>query len=246
LSTLQLAQDIYDYSHDGAVLHQEADEALELASMSRDQIEREKESMDSIKSAWFAEEDRHRQIRREEEVQIETLRQQRTSLQTEVAMERVAAEDAWRQAEHRAQDLMSKARADAEKTVQRARLAATKWGPAEGSWSSLGSGQRRSERGDEEVSARREGGDRHGSVREGDHEEGLSSFRRQETMRSPSSASYDARPSPLYSHYYHIWTYNPRFYSPLLGCSSLPSHPVEGDVVELCRAAPPGGPDHRG
>ena len=48
-TTLQLARDVYEYSHQGAALHREADEALQLATSCREQMERERESMDTIK-----------------------------------------------------------------------------------------------------------------------------------------------------------------------------------------------------
>lgn len=48
-TTLQLARDVYEYSHQGATLHREADEALQLVTSCREQMERERESMDTIK-----------------------------------------------------------------------------------------------------------------------------------------------------------------------------------------------------
>ena len=87
--------------------------------------------MDSMHAKWVAEEQEHRELIAAEEQEIERLQTERTHLQTTVAMERVAAEESWRAVEEEVRSMRATARADADATVQRAKLAAMKWNAPE-------------------------------------------------------------------------------------------------------------------
>jgi len=100
-------------------------EELERITAERQKLFNEHTEMDKMRGEWMYEEDKHRINLLEYEVRLQAAEDERAHILTEVAMERVAAEQGWQKSEEAAKALIRKAKLEAGSTIRRATETAT-------------------------------------------------------------------------------------------------------------------------